>query len=67
MKYMLVLLFLISISMTIFSGQMYLTNSYIYTVKYVIIFSVVIPISIKCNVDLAKFFYCYFINKDKTI
>jgi hypothetical protein len=36
-------------------------------IKNVIIFSVVIPISIKCNVDFAKFFYCLFINRDKKI
>lgn len=32
--------------------------------KYIIIFSVIIPISIKCNVDFAKFFYCKSINND---
>lgn len=53
--------------MIVFSGQIYWSNFYLNLIKYIIIFSVVIPISIKCNVDVAKFFFCRFINKDSSI
>ena len=61
------ILFFISFLMLFLSGQFMTWNWYIYTVKIFVLFSSVIPISMKVNVDFAKLYFSLLINKDKGI
>ena len=38
---------------------------YIVVVRYIILYSSIIPISLRVNLDMAKLYYCFFIYKDK--
>ena len=38
---------------------------YVYLIRFMILFSAIIPISMRVNLDMAKLFYSYVINKDK--
>lgn len=38
---------------------------YVVLVRYIILYSSIIPISLRVNLDMAKLYYCYFIYKDK--
>ena len=53
--------------LSILSGKIYSTNNYVYLVKTFVLFSTIIPISMKVNVEFAKIFYTYCINRDKEI
>lgn len=40
---------------------------YVYFIRFMILFSAIIPISMRVNLDMAKLFYAYVINKDDEI
>lgn len=42
-------------------------NWYRYLVRFILLFSYIIPISLRVNLDLAKLFYSWQIGRDKTI
>lgn len=43
------------------------SNWYRYLIRFVLLFSYIIPISLRVNLDLAKFFYSWQIGRDKAI
>ena len=61
------ILFFISFGMLFLSGQFLTWNWYIYLVQTFVLFSSVIPISMKVNVDFAKLYFSLLINQDKKI
>ena len=58
------LLFITTICFAIISGRIYSPKAYIFIVKTFLIFSTIIPISLKVNVEFAKLYYAILINKD---
>ena len=40
---------------------------YVYLVRFMILFSAIIPISMRVNLDMAKLFYAFVINRDKNM
>ena len=40
---------------------------YVYLVRYVLLFSYIIPISLRVNLDVAKLLYAWFIHNDNEI
>lgn len=66
-----VVLFLVSIFMililTICSGKLLHYSGLIFAIRILIIYSIIIPSSMKINVEFAKFYYTSLINKDEDI
>ena len=42
-------------------------NWYVSVVRYIILYSSIIPISLRVNLDMAKLYYCYLVYKDNSI
>ncbi len=59
------LMVVISVLTLVSSGQY--SSWYIITVRYIILYSSIIPISLRVNLDIAKLAYCYMVYKDKEI
>lgn len=62
-----VLLVLLTISLAIISGKLFHSQSYIFMIKTFILFSTIIPSSMKLNIEFAKFYYTYQIGGDDNI
>lgn len=56
------LMVLISVITLVLSWQFH--NWYVVLVRYIILYSSIIPISLRVNLDMAKLYYCYCIYKD---
>ena len=67
-KLLFVFMLFISIILVILSaGNWNFSRIFIQCFRYLILLSSIIPISMRVNLDFAKIFYCYRINKDKDI
>jgi len=67
-KLLFVFMLLLSIILVILSaGNWNFTRIFVQGFRYLILLSSIIPISMRVNLDFAKIFYCYNINKDKDI
>ena len=62
-----IVLFVITLCFAIISGKITDPRPYIFIIKVFLIFSTIIPISLKVNVEFAKFYYTILINKDEDI
>ena len=53
--------------MCILKGGEITSNTFVVFLRYVLLISSLIPISMRVNLDFAKLLYCYRINKDDKI
>lgn len=66
-KILFVVLMILTLALSIMSGKLLTSENHIFFVKTFILFSTIIPSSMKLNVEFAKFYYTYLINNDKEI
>ena len=66
-KYMFLILLILTILLLLLSGNITQKNSYLFIVRVFIILGSIIPISLKVNLEFAKLFYSYNISKDQEI
>mmetsp|Transcript_16504 Transcript_16504/g.29748 ORF Transcript_16504/g.29748 Transcript_16504/m.29748 type:complete len:1065 (-) Transcript_16504:24-3218(-) len=64
-KFLFILMLILSIIIMCLNG--FKSNSHILLFRYVLLLSSIIPISLRVNLDMAKIFYCYGIDRDKAI
>jgi phospholipid-translocating ATPase len=64
-KFLFGLMVLLALSMVIFTGIN--STSYILFFRHLLLLSSIIPISLRVNLDMAKIWYCYLIERDKKI
>jgi len=64
-KFLFILMMGVSAAIVVMAG----INKYFFILafRYLLLLSYIIPISLRVNLDLAKIYYCYMINRDKTI
>ena len=60
-------LFITTFCFAIISGRLTEPKPYVFIIKTFLIFSTIIPISLKVNVEFAKFYYAILINRDQEI
>ncbi len=66
-KLLFVYLVLICMIMVVLRGGKFSTQTFVVFLRYVLLISSLIPISMRVNLDFAKLLYCYRINKDEKI
>jgi phospholipid-translocating ATPase len=66
-KYLFTILAIISLLVLILSGKIIQSDGLIFYMRIFILFSSIIPISLKVNIDFAKLYYSLVINQDKHI
>lgn len=66
-KILFVVLMILTTALSLISGKMFTSEGHIFFVKTFILFSTIIPSSMKLNVEFAKFYYTYLINNDDII
>ena len=66
-KLLFFILFILATFILFLSGNIILNDWIIYLVRVFLLFSFIIPISMKVNVDFAKLYYSFLINKDDMI
>ena len=64
-KILFIILVLLAVLLLILSGIH--TNWYVYLIRYILLLSSIIPISLRVNLDLAKAWYSYLISSDNQI
>ena len=66
-KMLFCILFILAAFILFLSGNIILDDWIVYLVRVFLLFSFIIPISMKVNVDFAKLYYAFLINKDQQI
>jgi phospholipid-translocating ATPase len=64
-KFLFALMLILSLIIMCLNG--FKANSHILLFRYVLLLSSIIPISLRVNLDMAKIFYCWGIDRDKAI
>lgn len=66
-KYLFMILGILSAIILVLSGKIIQRDGFIFFMRIFVLFSSIIPISLKVNIDFAKLYYSLVINKDKNI
>jgi phospholipid-translocating ATPase len=63
--YLFLLMVIVAFILLVFKG--FYANSHILFFRYLLLLSSIIPISLRVNLDMAKIYYCWLINRDQAI
>lgn len=66
-KYLFMILGILSAIILVLSGKIIQRDGFIFFMRIFVLFSSIIPISLKVNIDFAKLYYSLVINQDKNI